>query len=235
MSASSKINRQNEQTWINLQKRLNEVQLFPADNAYNFIKKQAESVAISEGYLVPSLIATSAYILATNDARVDDSTHKQLLNLYTIFVGFPGTGKFPSFSHDVFNWMVRFCFHISLMSLSLKRDPARLLQFNFSFNLGSTWSNVPALLTGKSSAIKYAAQDPLDNLDMTADTISKATSSGLIKTIAANGKGFILSPEIYDILHKLMKSDMPQAMCNCCASCSRTNVPRTIIRPTRSE
>jgi len=38
--------------------------------------------------------------------------------------------------------------------------------------------------TGKSSAIQYAAQVPLENLDFTDAIISKTTSSGLVKLIA---------------------------------------------------
>ena len=62
-------------------------------------------------------------------------------------------------------------------------------------------------LTGKSSAIQYAAQDPLENLDFTDAIISKTTSSGLVKLIANRKKGIILSPEVFDIINKLLKSD----------------------------
>lgn len=49
MYALSKLNNQQEQTWVNLQKRLNEVQflyrkLFPKREVYEFIKNKAESV-----------------------------------------------------------------------------------------------------------------------------------------------------------------------------------------------
>ena len=64
---------------------------------------------------------------------------------------------------------------------------------------------------GKSSAIQYAAQDPLENLGLTEAIISKTTSSGLVKLLAKKKKGMILSPEIFDILNKLLKSDEDNA------------------------
>lgn len=98
MSALAKLNKQNEQTWINLQKRLNEVQfryeeLFPEEVVYQFIKNKAVSVGSCEGYFIPSLITTTSYLLSCNDAKVNVTTHNEPLNLYTIFIGYPGTGK----------------------------------------------------------------------------------------------------------------------------------------------
>ena len=103
MYALSKLNKQNEQTWVNLQKRLNEVQfsyqkLFPEPQLYQFIRNKAVSVSSCEGYFVPSLLTTTAYLLACNHARVKTLTHDQPLNLYTIFVGYPGTGKIDGHS-----------------------------------------------------------------------------------------------------------------------------------------
>ena len=94
MYALSKLNKQNEQTWVNLQKRLNEVQfsykkLFPQP-VYDFINNKAVSVGSCEGYFVLSL-------LACNHARVQTLTHDQPLNIYTVFVGYPGTGKISVF------------------------------------------------------------------------------------------------------------------------------------------
>ena len=101
MYALSKLNKQNEQTWVNLQKRLNEVQfpyqkLFPQP-VYDFINNKAVSVGSCEGYFVPSLLTTTAYLLACNHARVQTLTHDQPLNIYTVFVGYPGTGKISVF------------------------------------------------------------------------------------------------------------------------------------------
>lgn len=99
MYAVSKLNKQHEQTWINLQKRLNSVQfpyqkLFRNQDVHKFVKNKAVSVGSCEGFFIPSLMTTTAFILACNKARVDTTTHKQPLNIFTIFVGYPGTGKY---------------------------------------------------------------------------------------------------------------------------------------------
>ena len=103
MYALSKLNKQNEQTWVNMQKRLNKVQfpyarLFESSDVRNFVKNKALSVGSCEGYFIPSLLTTTAYVLASNQATVKTLTHSQPLNVYTIFVGHPGTGKFLAFS-----------------------------------------------------------------------------------------------------------------------------------------
>lgn len=95
-SAASKLNKQNEQTWITLQKRLNDVQ-FKYDNlfsksVYNFIKNKATSVGSCDGYFIPSLLTTTAFVLANRKAVVETTSNNQPLNLYTIFLGYPGTG-----------------------------------------------------------------------------------------------------------------------------------------------
>ncbi|CAH3184508.1 unnamed protein product, partial [Porites lobata] len=160
MYAVSKLNKQHEQTWINLQKRLNSVQfpyqkLFPNQDVYQFVKNKAVSVGSCEGYFIPSPLTTTGFILTSNNTQVNITTHKQPLKKFTIFVGYPGTGK--------------------------------------------------------SSAIQYAAQDPLENLDFTDAIISKTTSSGLVKLLANKRKGMILSPEVFDIINKLLKSDEDNA------------------------
>lgn len=99
MYALSKLNKQHEQTWINLQKRLNAIQfqyskLFPNQDVYKFVKNKAVSVGSCEGYFVPSLLTTTAFLLTSNNARVETTTHKQSLNMFTIFVGYPGTSKY---------------------------------------------------------------------------------------------------------------------------------------------
>lgn len=103
MYALSKLNKQNEQTWVNLQKRLNEVQfpydkLFATEEVHDFVKNKALSVGSCEGYFIPSLLTTTAYVLATNQATVQTVTHTQPLNIFTIFVGYPGTGKLFGFT-----------------------------------------------------------------------------------------------------------------------------------------
>ena len=66
-------------------------------------------------------------------------------------------------------------------------------------------------ITGKSSAVQYAAQDTLEHMDMSDFIISKCTSPGFIKRLATNKRGIVLSPEVFDILNKLFKSDEDNA------------------------
>ena len=47
----------------------------------------------------------------------------------------------------------------------------------------------------------------IDSEDIPNFLLDKATSSGLVKTVADNGKGFVVSPEVFDLLNKLLKSD----------------------------
>ena len=51
-------------------------------------------------------------------------------------------------------------------------------------------------------------------MDSSSPVVQKYTSSGLIKTIADNKKGFLLSGEIHDVLFKLLKSDEENATGN---------------------
>ena len=99
MYALSKLNRQNEQTGVNLQKRPNEVhfsykKLFLNSDVHEFIKNKAVSVGSCEGYFIPSLLTTNAFLLASKGERVQTLTHNQPLNIFIIFVGEPRTGKY---------------------------------------------------------------------------------------------------------------------------------------------
>jgi len=112
----SKLNKQHEQTWINLQKRLNLVQfpyqkLFPNPDVYQFVKNKAVSVGTREGYFIPSLLTTTGFILASNNAQVNITTHKQPLNIFTIFVGYPRTGKF---NWNLFYIQIYFSYYLAL-------------------------------------------------------------------------------------------------------------------------
>ena len=69
--------------------------------------------------------------------------------------------------------------------------------------------------TGKSQATKECAVSPMNAVVSETDSanpvIQKCTSSGLIKTVAENHKGYLLSGEIHDVLFKLLKSDEENA------------------------
>ena len=51
----------------------------------------------------------------------------------------------------------------------------------------------------------------IDSEDMPNFLLDKAASSGLAKTVTDNGKGFVVSPEVFDMLNKLLKSDNENA------------------------
>ena len=68
-----------------------------------------------------------------------------------------------------------------------------------------------SIITGRSSVIQYAAHDPLEHLGLTTSNISKTISSGLIKLLEMQKKGYVLSPKVFDVLNKLMKSDEDKA------------------------
>lgn len=63
----------------------------------------------------------------------------------------------------------------------------------------------------KSSTIQHLALDPLEHLELSYSVISKTTSSRFVKLLGNQHKGRILSPEVFGILNKLMKSDEDNA------------------------
>jgi hypothetical protein len=73
--------------------------LFPED-VLTFFTNKAISVGSSLGYLTPALLTTTAFVLANNDVKVQTgNNHEQLPNIFTIFIGYPGTGKSASVDH----------------------------------------------------------------------------------------------------------------------------------------
>ena len=65
--------------------------------------------------------------------------------------------------------------------------------------------------TGKLQALKEVALQPMHSVRTERDTqnciIEKCTSSALVKTVAEHKKAFIISPEVFEVLNKLLKSD----------------------------
>ena len=65
--------------------------------------------------------------------------------------------------------------------------------------------------SGESVAINSCAQKPLHNIiqDFNIEDIiiNKPTSSAMQRILAEINKGILLSPEIYDSINKLLKSD----------------------------
>ncbi len=154
----TKIGRQHEKTWSRLQKRLSDhsfdyARIMP-ENILSFIKHKATSVNSCLGYLLPTILASISYLLSKAKVTVSTVNHTQSTNLYTIFVGYPGTGKSPAIEH------------------------------------------------GCIKPIEKVLQDEVKGC-----LLDRTTSSGLVKHLSNNGTGFIVSPEVSDVLNKLLKSD----------------------------
>ena len=98
----TKIERQHDRTWCQLQKKI-----VGSDNSFDFTKIMPENIvsfmkhkAISViGYFMLTLLTTVPYLLSKAKATIATVNHVQLTNLYTIFVGYPGTGKSFAIDH----------------------------------------------------------------------------------------------------------------------------------------
>ena len=95
-SKIQRLNKQHESTWTELHKRLISMP-FSYSEIFNsavgeFVKNTSLSLSSCEGYFVPCLISTTAFIVGTASliARRDQLMP---LNLYTVVVGPPTTGK----------------------------------------------------------------------------------------------------------------------------------------------
>ena len=100
----TKVARQHESTWTSLQRCVSGMHysyssLFP-ENVFTFFQNKAISVASSVGYLAPTLLTTTAFTLVKNGATVQTGPNQQQLpNMFSLFVGYPGTGKPASVDH----------------------------------------------------------------------------------------------------------------------------------------
>lgn len=96
MSKLAKVAKQHEVTWAQLNRRLislpfNYDSLFTPSVA-EFVKKKAASIGCCPGYLVPCLLATTAYLTA-GKSTIRCGPQAMPCNLFMVFVGPPGTGK----------------------------------------------------------------------------------------------------------------------------------------------
>ena len=99
----TKVARQHESMWTSLQRRVSGMHysyssLFP-ENVFTFFENKAISVGSSIRYLAPTLLTTTAFILAKNGATIQTSPNQQQLPNISLFVGYPGTGKSASGDH----------------------------------------------------------------------------------------------------------------------------------------
>lgn len=97
----STVKKQNSRTWSNLHSRLratpfNYANIMP-EPIGQYIHRQATSISSCEGYLLDSLIASTAFILAEK-CNVLYNGMPNKTNLYVVFVGPPSTGKSQAIS-----------------------------------------------------------------------------------------------------------------------------------------
>ena len=69
--------------------------------------------------------------------------------------------------------------------------------------------------TGKSQVLKEGSLQPIRDVqnerDLPSTIIEKCTSSALVKTVSGHKKAFVASPEVFEVLNKLLKSDKDNA------------------------
>ena len=96
----ARLSRQSETTWATFHRRVSSMsfdysKLLP-EPVFAFLDHKAKSLGSSTGYVVPSLLTCTAFLLASNNANLLLGTYIQPPNLYTMFVGHPVTGKSPA-------------------------------------------------------------------------------------------------------------------------------------------
>lgn len=92
----TKLRKQPEQTWNRLHKRLIDLpepsEALFSEHVWLFLKNKAASLSSNVGFIVASIITTCAYIAGLH-AKIFSYGREMPLNVYTIFLGPPGTGK----------------------------------------------------------------------------------------------------------------------------------------------
>ena len=91
--------------------------------------------------------------------------------------------------------------------------------------------------TGKSQAMKECAIEPLiaarDDNDLGHFLLERCTTSALLKCISEQKRGVVVSPEVYDVLNKMMKNEEENGSgeVKCCVNCSRvSDRPTNMLR-----
>jgi hypothetical protein len=86
----TKVARQHETTWTQLHKRIADIpfqfeEIFPEDIA-TFLRHKAVSLNSSIGYLIPSLLTTTAFLSAKNGCTVQTLTHARATNKHVYYM-----------------------------------------------------------------------------------------------------------------------------------------------------
>ena len=130
MSRMTTVAKQNTLTWSNLHARLRGSafdygQLFPGP-VRNFFKDHALAISTCEGYLVDSVLVTSAFLISERSNVVYNGMSSKS-NVYVLFVGPPSTGKSQAIQVGATD---------PLHAISLARDEASSLIIGKSTSAG---------------------------------------------------------------------------------------------------
>lgn len=96
LSKLQKISKQPETTWTDLHQRLLSMpfdysELLSSD-VYQFVRNIATSVSSCEGYFLPCLITTTAFVIG-NSSLIRNAEQTMPINLFSVVIGPPTTGK----------------------------------------------------------------------------------------------------------------------------------------------
>lgn len=141
----TKLCKQSEQTWNHLHKRLIGIpepseSLFRED-VWLFLKNKAVSVSSNVGFFVASIIATCAYIAGLH-SKIFSCGREMPMNIYTIFIGPPGTGKSQVLKECTQNAIDVICEERGTESLGLHRCTPSGTLHSFVVSLKSTYLHV---------------------------------------------------------------------------------------------
>ena len=109
-SKLSKLAKQQDATCSNLHRRLIQLEFnyntIFSKEVSEFIRKKAVLMSSNAGYFVASMLTTAGFI-ASMKSRMNLGTHEMPINLFTIFVGSPTSGKSIAISSCVQNALQR--------------------------------------------------------------------------------------------------------------------------------
>ena len=100
------INKQTDETWALLYKRLASMNVqyerIIHPEIVEFFINKAKSVATHIGFMLPSVIVTCNFLLATKKVKIEAQvSYQQNLNLFMMLLGPPSTGKSPAIKEAV--------------------------------------------------------------------------------------------------------------------------------------
>jgi len=123
-SRLTKLQKQPDSTWALLQKRLialpDPFEHIFQPQVWEFIQRKANSLSTNAGYVGTSLIATTAFV-AGMETTVIYGSHEMPLNLFSIFVGPPTTGKSQALKECAASPISAVCREIDLNNIVINK------------------------------------------------------------------------------------------------------------------